>query len=63
MFVPPPATPLSATPHPQNPALPPRPALVQVGMVHSSRPGEDDRKSLRQLSFQAGDYLDVAIYS
>lgn len=39
-----------------------RNVMRQVGVVHSSRPGEDDHKSLRQLNFQTGDYLDVAIY-
>lgn len=32
-----------------------------VGNVHSKRPGEDDNKTLRGLSFQTGDFLDVGI--
>jgi hypothetical protein len=34
----------------------------QVGQIHSMRPGEDDNKSLRQLKFQTGDFLDVAVF-
>lgn len=34
-----------------------------VGASISGKPGmEDDRKSLKQLNFQTGDFLDVAIY-
>ena len=40
----------------------PLPARSQVGQVHGTRFGEDDSKSLLQLSFQTGDYLDVAIH-
>mmetsp|Transcript_769 Transcript_769/g.1825 ORF Transcript_769/g.1825 Transcript_769/m.1825 type:complete len:166 (-) Transcript_769:94-591(-) len=32
-----------------------------VGMVMSGRPGDDDKKTLKVLNFQIGDYLDVAI--
>jgi hypothetical protein len=32
-------------------------------MVHSTRAAEDDNKSLRSLKFQAGDFLDVAIFA
>ncbi|GIL93322.1 hypothetical protein Vretimale_19743 [Volvox reticuliferus] len=39
-----------------------RNVMRQVGVVHSTRPGEDDSKTLRQLNFQTGDYLDVSIY-
>jgi histone deacetylase complex subunit SAP18 len=38
-----------------------RNVMRQVGMVHSTRPGEDDDKVLKTLSFQTGDFLDVAI--
>ena len=34
---------------------------VQVGQVHSTRPTEDDGKTLKALNFQTGDFLDVAI--
>jgi len=33
----------------------------QVGSVHSVQRGADDAKTLEELNFQAGDYLDVAI--
>lgn len=36
-------------------------SLFQVGETHSSRPGEDDARTLKGLSFQTGDFLDVAI--
>ncbi|EFN53580.1 hypothetical protein CHLNCDRAFT_136773 [Chlorella variabilis] len=36
--------------------------MRQVGLVHSTRLGEDDSKSLKQLNFQTGDFLSVAIY-
>jgi histone deacetylase complex subunit SAP18 len=36
--------------------------MPQVGLVHSTRLGEDDAKSLKQLNFQTGDFLSVAIY-
>lgn len=39
-----------------------RNVLRPVGDVHSSRPGPDDAKALRELGFQTGDFLDVAIY-
>lgn len=32
-----------------------------VGQVHSARQGEDDRKTLRAIKFQTGDYLSVAV--
>ncbi len=35
---------------------------IQVGLVHSTRLGEDDSKTLKQLNFQTGDFLGVAIY-
>ncbi|GAB4813144.1 hypothetical protein N2152v2_000190 [Parachlorella kessleri] len=39
-----------------------RNVMRNVGQVHSTRYGEDDTKSLRQLQFQTGDFLSVAIY-
>ena len=36
--------------------------MRQVGQVHATRLGEDDSKTLGGLSFQTGDYMDVAIY-
>ncbi|RMZ52279.1 hypothetical protein APUTEX25_001669, partial [Auxenochlorella protothecoides] len=39
-----------------------RNVLRHVGVVHSSRLGEDDVKTLRSINFQIGDFLDVAIY-
>ncbi|KXZ52953.1 hypothetical protein GPECTOR_8g327 [Gonium pectorale] len=39
-----------------------RNVMRQVGVVHSTRPGDDDSKTLRQLQFQTGDFLDVSIY-
>lgn len=36
--------------------------FLQVGQVHSTRLGGDDSKSLKELNFQTGDYLSVAIY-
>jgi hypothetical protein len=38
--------------------------MKQVGEVFSDdhRKGPDDDKSLHQLSFQTGDFLDVAIF-
>lgn len=38
-----------------------RNVMRQVGLVHASRDGPDDAKTLRSLGFQIGDYLDVAI--
>ncbi|GMH44642.1 hypothetical protein BSKO_12594 [Bryopsis sp. KO-2023] len=38
-----------------------RNVLRQVGETHSSRPGEDDKKSLEGLNFETGDFMDVAI--
>jgi len=34
----------------------------QVGMTYSNRKSEDDRKTLHDLRFETGDFLDVAIY-
>jgi Sin3 associated polypeptide p18 (SAP18) len=34
---------------------------VQVGTVHASQPGEDDNKTLHEIKFQIGDFMDVAI--
>lgn len=39
-----------------------RNVMRQVGVVHSSRPGPDDKAALRQLKFQIGDFLSVSIY-
>lgn len=40
-----------------------RNVMRMVGHTISGKPGlEDDRKSLKQLNFQTGDFLDVAIY-
>lgn len=39
-----------------------RNVMRQVGQVHGTRLGGDDSKSLKQLNFQTGDYLSVAIY-
>lgn len=33
-----------------------------IGGTHSTRPGPDDIKTLKQLNFQTGDFLDVAIF-
>lgn len=35
--------------------------LIQVGTVHSTTGSEDDHKTLEELSFQTGDFLDVAV--
>jgi histone deacetylase complex subunit SAP18 len=35
--------------------------MRRVGAVHGAKPGPDDHKTLHLLSFQTGDYLDVAI--
>ncbi len=35
---------------------------LQVGQVHASRIGDDDNKSLKQVKFQTGDLLDVAVF-
>ena len=35
--------------------------VKRVGVVYTGRPGDDDRKTLRQLNFEPGDFLDVAI--
>ncbi len=34
---------------------------LQVGVVHSSRPSQEDYATLKSLRFQTGDFLDVAI--
>ncbi|KAK9827892.1 hypothetical protein WJX74_008041 [Apatococcus lobatus] len=39
-----------------------RNVLRQVGATHSTRPSDDDLKTLRELNFQTGDFLDVAIF-
>lgn len=40
-----------------------RNVMRPVGAAISGKPGmEDDKKSLKQLNFQTGDFLDVAIY-
>ncbi len=36
--------------------------MLQVGQVHASRIGDDDNKSLKQVKFQTGDLLDVAVF-
>eukprot|EP01120_Amphizonella_sp_Union-15-10_P012162 TRINITY_DN5363_c0_g1_i1.p1 TRINITY_DN5363_c0_g1~~TRINITY_DN5363_c0_g1_i1.p1 ORF type:complete len:189 (-),score=31.46 TRINITY_DN5363_c0_g1_i1:9-575(-) len=36
--------------------------MREVGSLHSTRPGKDDNKTLHELRFQTGDFLDVAIY-
>lgn len=33
---------------------------MQVGQVHSTRPGPEDSKTLKSLSFQTGDFVDIA---
>lgn len=38
-----------------------RPKMRSVGTVHAARAGADDAKTLSQLKFQIGDFLDVAI--
>jgi len=38
-----------------------RNVMREVGMVVSSRKGDDDNKTLSQLQFETGDYLDVAV--
>lgn len=32
-----------------------------MGAVHAAQEGEDDKKTLKQLTFQTGDFMDVAI--
>jgi len=39
-----------------------RQVMREVGVVFSSRKGEDDVKTLEQLHFETGDFLDVAVY-
>jgi Sin3 associated polypeptide p18 (SAP18) len=34
---------------------------LQVGTVHATQPGIDDNKSLHDVKFQIGDFMDVAI--
>lgn len=38
-----------------------RNTMRPVGVVNTSRVGPDDLKTLKKLSFQTGDYMDVAI--
>ena len=38
-----------------------RPKLRAIGTVHATRKGSDDNKTLSQVKFQTGDFLDVAI--
>lgn len=38
-----------------------QPKMRIVGTVHATRPGRDDNKTLADLKFQTGDYLDVGI--
>lgn len=35
--------------------------MRQVGATHSVKRGPDDAKTLAELQFSAGDYLDVAV--
>eukprot|EP01026_Neomeris_dumetosa_P045129 TRINITY_DN3822_c0_g1_i2.p3 TRINITY_DN3822_c0_g1~~TRINITY_DN3822_c0_g1_i2.p3 ORF type:complete len:138 (+),score=19.37 TRINITY_DN3822_c0_g1_i2:260-673(+) len=35
--------------------------MKDIGEVHCERKGEDDSKTLKELNFQTGDFLDVAI--
>ena len=35
--------------------------MRELGVTHSFRKGEDDRKTLERLNFVTGDYLSVAI--
>jgi len=39
-----------------------RNVMREVGTVWSSRKGDDDNKTLSQLLFETGDFLDVAVY-
>ena len=32
-----------------------------IGKTHSSRHGDDDDKTLQELKFETGDFLDVAV--
>lgn len=36
--------------------------VAQVASVSATRPGPDDSKTLKELKFQTGDFLDVAIF-
>lgn len=45
-----------------RPVSPVPACTLQVGLVHSTRLGEDDSKSLKQLNFQTGDFLSVAMF-
>jgi histone deacetylase complex subunit SAP18 len=38
-----------------------RNVMRQVGTVFGGRPSQDDRRTLRGLNFQIGDFLDVAV--
>eukprot|EP01023_Acetabularia_acetabulum_P022378 TRINITY_DN2201_c0_g2_i1.p2 TRINITY_DN2201_c0_g2~~TRINITY_DN2201_c0_g2_i1.p2 ORF type:complete len:141 (+),score=27.80 TRINITY_DN2201_c0_g2_i1:197-619(+) len=35
--------------------------MTEIGQVHCVRKGEDDPKTLKELNFETGDFLDVAI--
>jgi|EP00953_Heterococcus_sp_UTEX-ZZ885_P023545 histone deacetylase complex subunit SAP18 len=37
--------------------------MREVGVVHSTRAGPPDQSTLRDLKFQTGDYLDIAIFA
>lgn len=36
--------------------------LRQVGLLHSTRNGQDDKIALRDVNFETGDFLSVAVY-
>ena len=38
-----------------------KPTLRQVGQVLNGRPTNDDRKTLQELKFEGGDFIDLAI--
>eukprot|EP00611_Tribonema_gayanum_P027596 TRINITY_DN6867_c0_g1_i1.p2 TRINITY_DN6867_c0_g1~~TRINITY_DN6867_c0_g1_i1.p2 ORF type:complete len:124 (-),score=18.81 TRINITY_DN6867_c0_g1_i1:63-434(-) len=37
--------------------------MREVGSVHSSRKGPSDDATLKELRFQTGDYIDIAVYT
>lgn len=39
-----------------------RKVLRQIGVVHSTRTGQDDAVALRDVNFETGDFLSVAVY-
>jgi histone deacetylase complex subunit SAP18 len=39
-----------------------RKVLRQIGVVHSTRTGQDDTVALRDVKFETGDFLSVAVY-